>query len=114
MLPPLRRFARAAQVFLALLVAFIVSGAPRAAALAAHDGDLPCATDCGDDDDEGRCAPFCGSGACAKVCPSLPSAPEAPALAGLALVHDAAHIAPGALGSAPDGVADAVFHPPRP
>lgn len=108
-------FARGLRVALAVALAVVLSGVPRAWASAVLGSEPPCA-DCPDDDDgdeegAGVCPPLCSTGACAKVFPTVPSAlfsegerALAPTLRGGA--QDVGE-------AAPDGVGALVFHPPR-
>jgi len=104
--------ARASRPFVALLVALLVSGAPHAAAAVLHGSEPPCASDCGDEDEQGACPPLCTQGACAKVFPTVVP-PEAPLELEQSIEAKPTTPAPPHESLGADGVSTSVFHPPR-
>lgn len=103
-----------------VVLAVLLSGAPRALASVLEGGEPRCATPCAgekpDSDHEKDkaddvCSPICSTGPCAKVFSSIASAMFMELE--VAIEGDRELVLLSRSSATPDGVSGSVFHPPR-
>lgn len=110
-----RAVVRQLVIGLAVVLAVLLSGVPRGAALIVNGDKEHCFTPCTSGDDDGDCSPVCTTGQCAKV---LAATPAATALVAFEFrgseIIPTQELAPVEQpGSAAVGVVSGIFHPPR-